>query len=345
VADSFLKGVKFMKKLMVVSSLVAAAFAAEGYKVITKYKIGGTGGWDYIAVDANARRIYASHATVVEVLDADSGKPVGKISELHGVHGIALAPDLGKGFISNGQSNSVTVFDLKTLAKTGEPAVGGQNPDSICYEPKTKRIFTFNGRSNDATAIDAKSNEILKTFKVGPKPEFCVVDGAGKLYVNLEDSAEIVEIDAAKPDVTRRAQLTPCEGPSGLAIDVKNKKLFSACANKMMAVTDIPTLKVIATPAIGPSPDGAAFDPGSGLAFSSNGDATMSIVKAVNGKYEAVDSVPTVRGARTIAVDGKTHRLYLPSAEFGPAPEAKPGQKKGRPPVLPDTFYVLVVGK
>ena len=162
-----------------------------------------------------------------------------------------VAPELNKGFISNGQSNSVTVFDLKTLGKTGEPATG-QNPDSICYEPKTKRVFTFNGRSNDATAIDAKTNEIAGDFPGGPKPEFCVVDGAGKVYVNLEDTSEIVEIDAAKPAVTRRAPLAPCEGPSGLAIDMKNKKLFSVCGNKMMAVTDIATLKVIATPAIGP---------------------------------------------------------------------------------------------
>lgn len=335
-----------MKKLLTVSCLIAAAFAAEGYKVITKFKIGGTGGWDYVTMDSTGRRIYASHGNVVDVLDADSGKVVGQIPQLHGVHGIAIAPDLNKGFISNGQSNSVTVFDLKTMARLGEPAVGGQNPDSICYEPKTKRIFTFNGRSNDSTAIDARNNEIVKTFPVGPKPEFCVVDGAGKLYVNLEDSSEIVEIDGAKPDVTRRAQLTPCEGPSGLAIDVKNKKLFSVCGNKMMAVTDIPTLKVIATPAIGPGTDGAGFDPGTGLAFSANGgDATLTIVKLVNGKYEAVDNVPTARGARTMAVDQKLHRALLLAAEYGPAPEVKAGQKKGRPPVLPDTFHVLVVGK
>jgi DNA-binding beta-propeller fold protein YncE len=335
-----------MKKLITVSLLVAAAFAAEGYKVITKYKIGGTGGWDYVTLDNTNRRIYASHGNVVDVLDADSGKVLGQVQQLHGVHGIAIAPDLNKGFISNGQSNSVTVFDLKTRERLGEPAVGGQNPDSICYEPKTKRIFTFNGKSNDSTAIDAKSNEIVKTFPIGPKPEFCVVDGAGKLYVNLEDSSEIVEIDAAKPAVSRRAQLTGCEGPSGLAIDVKNKKLFSVCGNKVMAVTDITTLKVIATPPTGPGTDGAGFDPGTGLAFSANGgDATLSIVKLVNGKYENVENVPTERGARTMTVDPKLHRALLLAAEYGPTPEAKPGQKKGRPPVLPDSFHVLVVGK
>lgn len=336
-----------MKKLVtvvVVLTAACAAFAAEGYKVLNKIKIGGTGGWDYVAVDANAHRLYATHGTIVEVVDTDSGKVVGQITQLHGVHGVAIDAELGKGFISNGQSNSVTIFDLKTLAKTGEPQTG-QNPDSICYEPKTKRIFTFNGRSNDSTAIDAKTNEIVKTFPVGQKPEFCVVDGAGKVYVNLEDTSEIVEIDAAKPEVTRHASLSPCEEPSGLAIDVKNKKLFSVCSNKMMAVVDIPSLKVIATPAIGPGPDAAAFDPGTGLAFSSNGgDATLSIVKLVNGKYETVDNVATERGARTMTVDPKTHKVYLLAAEYGPAPEAS-GGKKGRPPILPDSFHVLVVGK
>ena len=167
-------------------------------------------------------------------------------------------------------------------------------------------MFTFNGRSNDSTAINAKTNEIVATFPLGGKPEFCVADGAGKIYVNLEDTSEVMEIDAAKPAVTRRASLAPCEGPSGLAIDVKNKKLFSVCDNKMMAVTDIATMKVIATPAIGAGPDAAGFDPGTGLAFSSNGDGTLTIVKLVNGKYEAVDTVTTERGARTMTVDPKT---------------------------------------
>ena len=335
-----------MKKLatvVVVMTAACAAFAAEGYKVLNKIKIGGTGGWDYVAVDPSAHRLYATHGTIVEVVDTDSGKVVGQVPQLHGVHGVAIDTDLGKGFISNGQSNSVTIFDLKTLAKTGEPQTG-QNPDSICYEPKTKRIFTFNGRSNDSTAIDAKTNEIVKTFPVGQKPEFCAVDGEGKVFVNLEDTSEIVEIDATKPAVTRHAPLAPCEEPSGLAIDVKNKKLFSVCSNKMMAVVDIPSLKVIATPPIGSGPDAAAFDPGTGLAFSSNGEGTLSIVKMVNGKYDTVDTVPTERGARTMTLDPKTHKVYLLAAEYGPTPEAS-GGKKGRPPILPDSFHVLVLGK
>jgi YVTN family beta-propeller protein len=229
------------KKFLLAGVVIAAAFAAEGYKVITKIKIGGVGGWDYLAVDPAANRVYASHATFVEVVDTTSGKVVGQISQLHGVHGIAVAPEFGKGFITNGQSNSVTIFDLKTLAKVGEPQTG-QNPDSVCFEPKTKHIFTFNGRSNDSTAIDPKTNEVIKTFPVEGKPEECAADGTGKIYVNLEDSSEIVEIDAVKTEVLRHASLAPCDGPSGLAIDIKNKKLFSACSNKMMAVTDMTTL-------------------------------------------------------------------------------------------------------
>lgn len=333
-----------MKKTVTVVLLAVAAFAAEGYKVINKIKIGGSGGWDYVACDSAGRRVYASHGNEVDVVDPDAGKVVGTIPQLHGVHGIAVAADLGKGFISNGQSNSVTVFDLKTLAKTGEPASGGQNPDAICYEPRTKRVFAFNGRSHDATAIDAKTNEIVGTFKLGGAPEFCAVDGAGHIYNNLEDTSEVLEIDAAKLTVLRRTSLAPCDGPSGLAIDVKDKKLFSVCGNKMMAVTDIAAMKVIATPAIGSGPDAAGFDPGAGLAFSSNGEGTLTIVKPVNGKYQAVDTVTTVPRARTMTVDEKLHRIYLLAAEFGPPPPPKNG-KAQRPQPLPDSFHILVVGK
>jgi DNA-binding beta-propeller fold protein YncE len=233
-----------MKTVLTVTTLAVtlvavAAFGAEGYKVLSKIKIGGTGGWDYAAVDSAAGRLYASHGTEVDVVDVNAGKVVGKIEQLHGVHGIAIAADLGKGFISNGQSNSVTVFNLKTLEKTGEPATG-QNPDAICYEPKTQRVFTFNGGSKDSTAIDAKTNAIVGTFKLGGKPEFCAADGAGKIYNNVEDTSEVVEIDAAKLTVLRRASLAPGDEPSGLAIDVKEKKLFSVCSNKMMAVSISP---------------------------------------------------------------------------------------------------------
>ena len=323
--------------------VAAAALAATGYKVINKIKIGGVGSWDYCTMDSAAGRLYVSHGASVEVVDVNAGKVVGTIPDLHGVHGIALAADLGKGFITNGQSNSVTIFDLKTLANGGEPAVG-QNPDAVCYEPKTHRVFTFNGRSNDSSVIDAKTGQVVATLPLNGKPEFCQADGAGKLYNNLEDKSEVVEIDAAKPEVTRRTSILPCEGPSGLAIDLKGKKLFSVC-DGTMAVTDIATFKVIATPKIGQGPDAAGFDPDLGLAFSSNGgDANMSIVGLVNGKYETVDTVATERGARTMTVDPKTHRVYLLAAEY-PAPAAGATPGRGRTPALPDSFHVLVVGK
>ena len=281
----------------------------------------------------------------VEVVDVDAkGKVVGSIPGLHGVHGIAIAADLNKGFITNGQSNSVTIFDLKTLARQGEPATGN-NPDSVCYEPKTQRVFTFNGRSNDSTAINAKTGEPLSTFPVGGKPEFCAADGAGKMYVNLEDRSELVEIDAAKPAVTRHVSLSPCDEPSGLAIDRKDSVVFSVCGNKMMAVTDLKSMKVIATPAIGTGPDAAGYDPGTGLAFSSNGDGTLTIVKNVGGKWDAVDTVTTVRGARTMTVDEKSHRVYLLAAEYGS--HAGSQRREEGPPALcwPTHSTRPVVGK
>jgi DNA-binding beta-propeller fold protein YncE len=331
-----------MKKILLFALVAVAAYSAEGMKVLSKIKIGGTGGWDYVTMDSANRRLYVSHGTKVEVVDPDSGKVVGSIDQLHGVHGIAIAADLNRGFITNGQSNSVTIFDLKTLQKVGEPSTNGKNPDAICYEPKSKRIFAVNHGGQDVTLIDAKTNEIVKTIETGPGGEFCAVDGAGKIYVNLETSSEIVEIDAVKGELTRKASLAPCEGPTGLSIDVKNKKLFPVCGgNNVMAVVDIPTFKVIATPAIGRGTDGGGFDSTYGYAYSANGgDGTLTIVKLANGKYDVVDNVPTERGARTMCVDDKTHHVYLLTAERGPAPE---GKKQG--PVLPDSFHVLVVGK
>jgi DNA-binding beta-propeller fold protein YncE len=338
-----------MKKLLTILLATAAAgLAAEGYHVITKFKIGGTGGWDYVTYDPSANRLYVSHGNQVEVLDAGSGSVIGKVTETPGVHGIAVAPELNKGFISSRGKNAAIVFDLKTFEKTGE-AKAGNNPDAICYEPKTKRVVAVNHSGKDATIIDAKTNDVVGTVETGEGGEYCAADGTGKMYVNLEGSSEVIEIDVAKAAVTRKASLAPCDGPSGLAIDTKDKVLFSVCGNKMMAVTDYSAMKVIATPAIGNGPDAAGYDSGNGLAFSSNGQsANLTIVKKVGGKWDAVDTVETTRGARTLAVDEKNHRVFLLAAEYGPVPEApKEGQKKGggRAPVLPDSFHVLVVGK
>jgi DNA-binding beta-propeller fold protein YncE len=334
-----------MKRLFCVVFLASAALAADGYHVINKIHIGGGGGWDYLTLDNAARRLYVSNGTRAVVLDIDAGKVIGEIPDTQGIHGIAIVPDLGRGFTSNGRANNVTVFDLKTL-KVLQQVATGQNPDSILFEPKSGRVFTFNGRSNDSTAIDAKSGQVAGTIPLGGKPEFSVTDGSGKIWVNIEDTSEIAVIDTLKLTVLRRSSIAPCDGPSGLALDARNRRLFSVCGNKTMAVTDADSGKVVATVPIGAGTDGAGFDPGSGLAFSSNGgDGTLTVVGEVKGKYEVVETVPTARGSRTMTVDPKLHRVYLPSVEYGPAPAAQPGGRAGRAPAVPDSFSLLVVGK
>jgi DNA-binding beta-propeller fold protein YncE len=280
-----------------------------------------------------------SHATHVVVVDLDSNKVVGDIPDTPGVHGIAIAADLGKGFVSNGRGNNVTVFDLKTLKTIGTVATG-ENPDAIRYDPVSKRVFTFNGRSKNCTVIDGKTGTVAATLPMPGTPEFSVADGKGHVYANIEDTNEIVEIDAAKATVTKKYSLSPCDGPSGLAIDTKNRRLFSVCSNRVMAISDPDAGKVVATPAIGASSDGVAFDPGTGYAMSSNGDGTLTIVAQTGGKWDVVENIATERGARTIAVDEKMHKVYLPTAKT--APTATGG---GAARFLPNTFKVLVVGK
>jgi DNA-binding beta-propeller fold protein YncE len=322
------------------SGIVSAAPA--GYHVVKEIKIGGEGGWDYLTVDSAARRLYVSHATHVMVVDLDAGKVIGEIPGTAGVHGIALAPALNRGFTSNGRANSVTIFDLKTLKTIGQVKTG-RNPDAILFEPGSGRVFTFNGGSNDATAFNASTGAVAATIKLGGKPEFPAADGKGKIYVNIEDTSEIAEIDAVKLAVTKRYSLAPCDEPSGLAMDVKARRIFSVCGNKTMAVSDPDTGKVVATPAIGEGPDGAGFDAALGLAFSSNGEGTLTVVQQVSGKWAAVETVPTKRGARTMTVDPRTHELYLPTAQYGPAPAG--AKQKSRPAALPDSFEVLVLGR
>jgi YVTN family beta-propeller protein len=295
-------------------------------------------------MDAANHRLYVSHGTQTEVIDTNTDKLVGSIMGTNGVHGIAIANDLGRGFISDGRDNDVTVFDLKTLIVISKVKTG-QNPDAIIYEPVSKRVFTFNGRSSDSTAIDAKTGDVITaSIPVGGKPEFAQVDGKGHIYANIEDKNEIVEVDAKNALVSRRYSIAPCDSPSGLAIDVKKNRLYSVCENKMMVVSDFTTGKVLATPAIGAGPDGVAFD--DGYAFSSNGqDGTITVVGETSpGKFEPAATIQTQRSARTIAADPSTHKLYLPAAEFGAPTEGKDG-KKGRPSIVADSFLVLVVGR
>jgi len=331
-----------MRKLLVpVFVLAIAPFvlaAATGYQILTEIKIGGDGNWDYLTVDSAARRLYVSHATHVVVVDLDKNTVVGDIPDTPGVHGIALAKDLDKGFISNGRGNNVTIFDLKTLKATGTVATE-MNPDDITYDAVSKRVFAFNGRSRSATVIDAKSGTAVATIPLPGKPEFAVVDGKGKIYDNIEDTGEIVEIDTAKATVSKKYALTGCEGPSGMAIDLKAHRLFSVCGNRVMAISDPDKGIVIATVPIGAGPDGVVFDPGTGYAMSSNGDGTLTVVQQSGGKYEVVENIATERAARTIALDEKTHRVYLPTAAYGASATGGRGQQ------LPDSFKVLVVGK
>src|SRR5258706_4332990 len=272
-----------MLGVVVPASLVLSV--ATGYHVTGDIKIGGEGGWDYLTADSTARRLYVSHATHVVVIDLDGGKVVGDIPDTPGANGIAFAQELSRGFISNGRSNNVTIFDLKTLKAIGQ-APAGQNPDAIRYDAVSGRVFAFNNRGKSATVIDAKTGTVAATIELPGAPEFSVADGKGKVYVNIEDTNEIVEIDAAKATVTKKYSLSPCDGPWGLAIDTKTRRLFSVCSNRMMAISDPDTGKVVATPAIGAGSDGVAFDPGVGFAFSSNGDGTLTIVQQTAGKWD-----------------------------------------------------------
>jgi len=325
---------------------VAVAAAGPGYHVIKTYKVGGEGGWDYLTVDASTRRFYISRGTHVIVLDADSGKNVGDIPDTPGVHGIALAPELGKGFVSNGREGTVTVFDLSTLAPSGSKIKVGENPDAILYEPATKRVFTFNGRSQDSTAIEAASGRVLGTIKLDGKPEFAASDAKGQVFVNIEDKSELTVIDPNKLEVKTKWPLAPCTEPSGLALDRKNRRLFVGCDNKMMAVVDADSGKVLATPAIGEGVDATAYDDETGLAFASCGEGVLTVVREDSPqKFSVVENVKTEAGARTMALDTKTHNLFTVTAKFGPPPAATADNPHPRRTILPDTFEVLVLAK
>lgn len=330
----------------IVLCLAAVMWAAgPGYHVVNTWKLGGEGGWDYLTADSDARRLYISRGTHVIVIDLDSGKSVGDIADTPGVHGIALAPELGKGFISNGREGTVSIFDIKTLA-TGSKVKVGENPDAILYDPATKRVFTFNGRSQDSTAIDAATGKVLATIKLDGKPEFAASDAKGEVFVNIEDKSELTVIDPNKLEVKTKWPLAPCTEPSGLSIDRKNRRLFVGCDNKMMAVVDADSGKVLATPAIGEGVDATAFDDATGLAFASCGEGVLTVVKEDSPtSFSVAEGVKTQQGARTMALDSKTHNAYVVTAKFGPPPAPTADNPHPRRSILPDSFVVLVLGK
>jgi DNA-binding beta-propeller fold protein YncE len=307
-----------MKKVMISFCLLfllvqVALFAqASGYKITGKINIGGEGRWDYTAVDVPAHKLYVSHGTKVHVIDLTSNKVIGEISGLHGVHGIAFADEFNKGFISNGMNDTVTVFDLNTFKTTGNINVTGKNPDAIVYDPFTKRIFTFNGRSSNATAIDAKTNKVVGTLILDGKPEFAVSNGKGLMYVNLENKNQISEFNPKTLKVNKTWSIVPGESPSGLAFDIKNNILFAGCDNKLMAIVNSKSGKVITTKPIGGRVDACGFDLETKLAFSSNGEGTLTVIHEISpSEFTVIDNIETGKGLRTMALDPTTHNIYL----------------------------------
>ncbi|MFY9562529.1 MAG: YncE family protein [Terriglobales bacterium] len=333
-----------MKKLFVMRvlmlamtalSLAAWAQSAPGYKVVKTWKLGGNGGWDYITVDSEGRRLFIARSDRVMVVDEDSGKLLTEIPDTPGVHGVALAPEFGRGFISDGGEHMVTIFDLKSLKPLNKIKVGTR-PDAIVYDPFTKRVFTFNALSHDTTAVDAAKGEVVGKIDLGGKPEFAASDEKGTMFVNIEDTSELVAFDPQKLVVKSRWKMAGCEEPTGLALDKKNRRLFAGCGgNKKMAIVDADSGKVIAMPDIGDGCDATAFDPDQRLAFASAGDGTITVIREDSpDKFSVAETVKTQDRARTMALDPKTHELFTVTAKV--LPERK---------VEPDTFVVLVLEK
>lgn len=322
----------------------APAASVAGYHEIARYPVGGEGGWDYLSCDTAGHRLFITRGTHVQVVSTETGKVIGDIPNTSGCHGVALAPELKRGFVSDGRDNSVTVFDTETL-KTLAIVPVGEGPDAILYDPATKRVLTFNGRGQSSTVLDAATSKVVGTIALGGKPEFAQADGKGKVFVNLEDKSELLTLDPAKLTVVAHTSLAPAEGPSGLAIDPKTDRLFAACDNQKAAVVDGTAGKLIATPTIGDGPDAAAFDPGTGLAFTSNGESgTLSILKQTAPGVYTTETVSTERGARTMTLDPATHRVYLVTAKFEPVPANAPtvNGRRPRPRMIPGSFTVLV---
>lgn len=322
-----------MKKLFL---LLTMALPPTSYSVLNTYHIASPGGWDYIFVDPASTHLYVSHGTQVNVLDKNTGDSLGVIPNTTGVHGIALAPN-GKGYTSNGRLNNVTVFDSKTLQVLSQVNTG-QNPDAIFYDDFSGKIVTCNGRSQDLSVIDPSTNQVVATVPVGGKPETAVSDGAGKIFVNIEDKNEIVAVDAKTFQVLNHWSIAPGKSPSGLAIDRKRHHLFAGCDDKIMIVLDAQTGSVVKQVTIGDGVDGCGFDPALDRAYSSNGEGTLTVVDAKT--LEVLANVPTKKGARTCTVDPRTHHVFLPTADFEST--TPPGQR--RPPMIPGSFQVLVVG-
>jgi YVTN family beta-propeller protein len=323
---------KFLIAAFILSlNVLALAQPGPRYQVVNKIPIPGQGSWDYLSVDEVARRLYVSHGTQVEVLDVDSSAIVGKILNTLGVHGIAIAPESGRGFVTDGKAATVTIFDLKTLKTIGHvPA--GKDPDGIIYDPATSRIFAFNGDSNSATVIEAASGKVAGTINLGGGPEFATADGAGHVFDNLEDQSQVLKIDSRNLKIEQRWPTAPCQSPSSMAIDRPNHRLFIGCRSKVMAVMNADTGQIITTLPIGDHVDATAFDPETQLIFNSNGEGTITVVhQDSSDKYSVVETVKTAPRAKTMALDSKTHRLFLSTAEAGKFEVLVVGAPGGQP--------------
>lgn len=340
---------KSLGKLTCAAALVAT-FAAPAlssaqapYSVLTKWSIGGDGWWDYLAVDPTEPRLYLTHGTQVDVVDTATGKLVGSITGLKGTHGVVFDTDGKTGYITDGGANAVIVFDKASLKKLASiPA--GTNPDGMAFEPKTRTIWAFNGRSKDATVIDAATRKVVATIPLPGKPEFPQVDGKGTVYANIEDKNEIMRFDATTLKTTATWPLAGCDSPSGMAIDTAGHRLFSVCDGKKGVVVDSMSGKVLANPSIGEGPDAAGYDAKHKLAFSSNGDGTLTIVDFAKPGYPVLQTVTTQRSGRTMAFDASNGRVYVVAAEFGARPAATAENPHPRPSIVPGSFSVIVVG-
>jgi YVTN family beta-propeller protein len=323
--------------------LGSAALADEAYKFLNEIPISGEGGWDILTIDSAANRLYLSHATRVVVVDLDKNSVVDEIADTPGVHAFVAVAEVGRGFSSNGKESKSSVVDLTTL-KTVSKIDTGQNPDAVVYEPRRSEVYVFNHSGNSVTVIDAKTATVSATIELGGSPEFAAVDKkTGRVYCNIEDKSEVAVIDGTKHGVVARWSLTPGEEPSGIALDAAHHRLFAGCHNKMMVMLDTETGKVVANVPIGAGVDGCAFDDSSQLAFASCGDGTTTIAKEETPKkLTVIQTLKTERGARTMALNSKTHRIYLPSAQFQPPPSPSPGASPARPTIVPNTLKLLV---
>jgi YVTN family beta-propeller protein len=331
-----------------ISALAAfPAVAQESpYHVAATHQLGGDGGWDYLALDTAGNRLFIARSDRVMVVDPDKGTVLGEITGLQRAHGVAFSYSTGHGFATSGADSSVTMFDLATLEVLGHTTVDADD-DAILYDPASTHIFTMNGDAHTASVIDAASGKRIGTIPLGGQPEFAVSDGAGKVYVNLEDEGAIVELDPEAMKVTRRWSIAPCESPTGLAIDVAHQRLFSVCRNKIMAVSDATGGKLVTTVPIGSGVDAARFDPATGDAFASNGEGSLTVVhESSPDDFEVVQTVPTMSSARTMELDPGSHRLYTVGAKFGAPPDhPTPANPRRRAPMVPGSFTLVVLGR